>query len=218
MRILHSKRVILISKPRSGSTSLRRALDPYMEEQDVVCNTPYGRWHPHHTALRLRWIFEEMGWHFNEYTKICTARNPYDLVKSYYQYFKPDINGRYSYEAGYDSTTQMPFRDWVLTGRIWDQTHLAAGKDLRSISIDAYCYDQTGNKIVDHIIDLYDHERLSDVCAKALAEPDLSVPHVNKSKNEKNGREFEFDSEMTAKIEDMFWREFQSFGYKKGSL
>lgn len=215
MRILHSQRVILISKPRSGSTSLRRTLDPYVGERDVVCNTPHGMWHPHHTALRLSWIFRELEWPFNEYTKICTARNPYELVSSYYKYFKPDKKGRYFYESGYDSDTQMPFRDWLLTGKIWDQTYLQQGKDLRSISIDSYCFDDAGHRLVDHIVDLDNHKKLHDVLAAALGDSTIRVPHTNKSEREARGLKLEFDKAMDDKIREMFWREFELFGYRR---
>lgn len=213
MRILHSKKFILISKPRSGSTSLRRAVDPFVEEGDIVCNTPYDDWHPHHTALRLRWLFEKNGWDFDEYVKLCTARNPFDLVRSYYAYFKPDAEGRYSYESAYDGSYLMPFRQWVLEGRIWDQTYRQKSEDLRAISIDAYCFDQSDRCIADYIVDVNDWASLEEVISASVGVEELAVPHVNRSSNTGPAEGLLYDDDMEEKIRRMFWREFELFDY-----
>ena len=215
MRILHSKKLILISKPRSGSTSLRFALDDYLRENDIKCDEPHDEWHPHHTAAILKNIFIGKGWPFDSYWKVCTSRNPYDLVVSYYFYFKPDSAGKYNYQPGYDATSRMPFKKWVHDGRIWDQTRLQLADDISSIGISTFCFDQSGRCLVDEIFDISEHQ--SDVersLGRRLDDQNFALPHVNASDCRSVDYRQYFDEESKNRVESLFPKEFELFNYE----
>lgn len=212
MRILHSRKLILISKPRSGSTSVRRVFDKYLEEGDIKCDVPFDVWHPHHTATRLNKIFIEKGWDFSEYSIICTSRNPYDLLVSYYFYFQPDIFGRYNFQNSHINQL-MTFSEWIMTGKTWDHTKLEQGKDLSTIGVENYCYDENGNKIVDYILDINDMDNLRYELKQLFDEEDLFIPYVNQSKRgSKSYQEF-YDDQTQSKVKKMFFKEFELFDY-----
>lgn len=214
MRILHSQRIVLVSKPRSGSTSLRVSLDAYLHPGDVSCDRPYGQWHPHHTALRLKQIFERKGWNFASYYKFCTSRNPYDLLVSYYEYFRPDGTGTYNYQMGHDRASLMAFKRWVMEGTIWDQTEQRLGRDLGTIGIGPFCFDSRGTQLVDRIFDLEQVDHLQKELADRLGDSDFSVLHTNMSnRKDTHYREY-YDRSTRRRVERMFPLEFELFDYR----
>jgi len=58
MRVLYSKNLVFISKPRCGSTSIRKTLDQYAQQQKgdfgVDYADEYPPYHPHITAPHLK--------------------------------------------------------------------------------------------------------------------------------------------------------------------
>lgn len=215
MRILNRDKIILISKPRSGSTSLRMALDAYTQPGDIACDTPFDCWHPHHTASKLQSVLAAKGLDFDSYFSFCTARNPYDLVVSYYFFFRPDVNGTYNYSEKYIADNLMAFEDWVRSGRIWDQTLKVLGPDLSTIGVKAFCYDEEGNQLVDRIYSL--PEEIGEIefeLGKRLGDATFGVRHANKSTKPQNGyREF-YTQETRRLVEQMFEMEFELFDYR----
>ncbi len=214
MRILHSEKIILISKPRSGSTSLRAALNTYLESDDIACDTPFGCWHPHHTAARLKTIFNELGWCYDDYWKICTCRNPFELLISYFQYFRPDLYGNYNYQSVYDSSNLMSFKVWLQRGKIWDQTKRELGSDWGTIGVEAFCFDEEGNCLVDEIVDLsLDADTLKKKLSKKLSDPFFEIPHLNRSASTEDRLASHFDSQSIDRIQELFKKEFELFPY-----
>lgn len=187
-----------------------------MGDDDVACDHPIGCWHPHHTALRLKWLFEDKGWDYGAYTKLCTVRNPFDLLRSYYRYFRPDRDGRYNFQPEYDSETWMDFEEWILNGKSYDQTYLKWRQDLSGLGIEAYCYDESDRPIVDHMVDINDAEQLRALLER-IVDCGRSRPlHVNKSdaRTSRGGYEnMSYSDEMRDKVYRMFRREFELFDY-----
>lgn len=84
MRISHQKKFVMISVPKTGSTTLRKFLDPL---SDVMSNgsnkTPY---YDHTTASSLKSHFESMDWDWDSYFKFGFVRNPWDWMVSHWFY------------------------------------------------------------------------------------------------------------------------------------
>ncbi len=111
MRISHKHKFIWISKPKTGSTSYRKLLDPYSDIRSVHSG-PFK----HHVTLNdLKQTFEEKDWNFNEYYKVIACRNPWSLLLSLYTYSKTDVHGVKFWEnkSSYTPEKRMSFSDWI---------------------------------------------------------------------------------------------------------
>ncbi|MEP2651766.1 MAG: hypothetical protein ABJH06_07195 [Paraglaciecola sp.] len=111
MRISHKNKFIWISKPKTGSTSYRKLLDPYSDVRSVHS----GPFKHHITLKELKRTFEENDWVFEDYYKIVACRNPWSLILSLYTYSKTDINGVKFWENNhqYSPVELMSFSEWI---------------------------------------------------------------------------------------------------------
>ena len=118
MRILHSKKLIYISKPRCGSTSVRRLIDGLMEEGDVACNGAKNAQglHPHMTGPAILNYLENQGVDSSQYTVFTVTRHPLEMLWSYYNFFKPDENSSYNYSPNWLSNNLAAFDEWIMAG------------------------------------------------------------------------------------------------------
>ena len=82
MRISHQHKFVFLANPQSGSTSIRKLLDPYSEIKSST-QFPY---HHHVNAPSLRKHFQEMDWEWEDYLKFTTIRNPWDKMVGRYFY------------------------------------------------------------------------------------------------------------------------------------
>jgi hypothetical protein len=120
MRILHSKKLVFISKPRCGSTSVRNFLTKQAVKGDVICNTvdEESGLHPHMSSSSIKNYLRINGYDPDIYKYFTVTRNPLDMLWSYFKYFKPDINNKYNYGVGYDVENLLEFPEWLETGKV----------------------------------------------------------------------------------------------------
>jgi hypothetical protein len=90
-------RFVFFSNPRTGSESIREALNPY---SDIFSRPADPLWDDHRTPDELAVIFENRGLSLASYFKFCFVRNPWERLVSYYQYFKPDKNFKLIWVTG----------------------------------------------------------------------------------------------------------------------
>jgi len=84
LRISHRHRFVFIAVPRTASTSIRRALDPY---SDLKSGFERPFYH-HATATELRAAFADRDWDWNTYLSFGLVRNPWERMVSQYRYLK----------------------------------------------------------------------------------------------------------------------------------
>jgi len=117
MRLLLSRNFAALSKPRCGSTSLRRAVGPHMDRSkgDFAVDEGGERppFHPHITAPYLLDLVAPA-----RPDLIVTMRHPVDLLWSYYSFFQPDAQGRYNFHPRWTGPGGPDFETSVLTGRV----------------------------------------------------------------------------------------------------
>ncbi len=115
MRVLFSKRLVFISKPRCGSTSIRRHLEPHISEKSgdfaVDCANTVPHFHPHDTAPYVQVKLAELYPQHPELTYFMTIRNPVDMLWSYYRFFKSDANCQYNYHPDWNELSSIEFED-----------------------------------------------------------------------------------------------------------
>jgi hypothetical protein len=173
MRILHSKKLIFISKPRCGSTSIRRFLDSQMLPGDEKCD--YGtefperpELHPHMSAPAIYDYLKKKGVDTTGYITFTVTRHPLDMLWSYFNYFKPDLNSYYNYSPKYDAENRGSFNEWLLTGfvgiGIWKKfCHPSIHtNDFTPLSLEAHSNDVNNIPYIDKVFKL---ENLSECVA-----------------------------------------------------
>lgn len=191
MRALFSKKLIAISKPRCASTSLRRLLDPFVDPEagDIAVDVA-GRlppYHPHHSAPYLKYLLRQDGHNLTGMKTIVVSRHPVEMLWSYFKYFKPDIEGKYTYQDTWLEDAPMSFEDWLLTGRVgmnpmmlemapdWISTN-----DLSPLSLEAHSENVHGESEVDLVFRAERLDKLAVWLSNWLG-TSVTLPHVNSS-------------------------------------
>jgi hypothetical protein len=191
MRVLFSSGIAAISKPRCGSTSVRRMLDPFLDKKagDIAVNMAGERppFHPHITAPYLRELLDAQEPDSAGLEYFVTIRHPVQMLESYYRFFMPDAQGRYNFAPDWDGHIGMGFEQWVLTGKVGmnaDWLRLAPEwvtmKDLSPLSLEAHTKGRTGVMAVDHVFLIEEPEKIRDWISQKLGQ-EIAVKHVNQS-------------------------------------
>lgn len=159
MRILHSKKLIFVSKPRCGSTSIRRILNKLMTDDDQKCDFSgqYDDLHPHMTAPSIHSYLTRHGIDISEYKTFTVTRNPLEMLWSYYKYFQPDINGRYNFNEKHIDKL-VSFDNWLMEGEVglgsvWKEfvPSYISEQNLSPLSLDAHVLNKSGKNVCDKI-------------------------------------------------------------------
>lgn len=192
MRILHSKKIIFISKPRCGSTSLRRLLDSISEPGDLKVDFAgqYAGLHPHMTAQSIINYLDSLGISHQEYKFFTVARAPLEMLWSYYNFFKPDNRCNYNYSDQYDGLNLMSFSHWLNFGKV----NLVRNynpffekfinpNDLSPLSLNAHVCDEKGNIIVDKVLKIENQEGIVSWLENASGTSGLNLLKSNSSKS-----------------------------------
>lgn len=173
MRLYLSRRLVAISKPRCGSTSLRRMLDRFVSqaEGDLRVNTPQDvpGFHPHVTAPALvDQMRTSRGIDISGFDFFTTTRHPVELLWSYYKFFRPDHQSRYTFSPGWEEGLPMEFQAWVLHGRVGMHPDWAArvpawvsDRDLSPLSLEAHAEDRDGRDWVPNVFGVTEMDRLA---------------------------------------------------------
>ena len=189
MRILHSRKLIFVSKPRCGSTSVRRTLSKLMVSGDVGVDTPNHdlRLHPHMSAPAIHAWLRERGVDPNSYTTFIITRNPFDMLWSYYNFFLPDMKSRYNYSRDYDDKNIMPFLEWLESGRVgvgkyWEKflpRHVRT-TNLSPLSLEAHILNENDISFADEVLKIEDVSRCEEFLRDQLGKK-VEIPRANGS-------------------------------------
>lgn len=189
MRILHSRKLIFVSKPRCGSTSVRRTLSKLMVSGDIEVDTPNHDLglHPHMSAPAIHAWLHEQGIDPNFYTTFIITRNPFDMLWSYYNFFLPDMKSRYNYSREYDDKNIMPFLEWLERGRVgvgkyWAKflpSHVRT-TNLSPLSLEAHILNEDDIPFADQVLKIEESRRCEEFLCDQLGEK-VEMPRTNGS-------------------------------------
>lgn len=116
MRILQKQKILWISKPKTGSTSVRKMLDRFSS----IRSTGEKPFHHHATYPELRAAFAERDWNIDEYQVFICDRNPWALVASLWKYAKTNAKYQHHWEKGYDASSPLlGFAEFLALPRTW---------------------------------------------------------------------------------------------------
>jgi len=139
MRISHKYKFIFLSKPRCASTAVRAILDPYSD----VFSSHAPPFHHHVTAFELKTHFDKIGWQWKDYFIFTTVRNPWEMIVSYFTYFKPDVNGLYNFEKERDGFLYQPdklasINDWIPNAKTYHRLSFFNGELIVNKWVDGF--------------------------------------------------------------------------------
>ena len=194
MRVIFSKNLAFISKPRCASTSLRRLLDKFLSDEngdfgvDVADQKP--PFHPHVTAPYLRELIATNfpGQAALEFF-IC-IRHPVMMLHSYYKFFAPDRFSRYNYQPGYSGCAELTFEEWIIHGRVGMNPNWArlapkwiSTDNLSPLCFEAHAFDANCLCNVDKVFCIEEPGEMLSWLSSKLGR-DLELNHLNGSRHE----------------------------------
>jgi len=116
MRILQKQKILWISKPKTGSTSVRKLLDRFAS----IRSTGEKPFHHHATYPELQAAFAERGWNIDEYQVFIGDRNPWALVASLWKYARTNAKYQHQWEKDYDASSPLlSFAEFLALPRTW---------------------------------------------------------------------------------------------------
>jgi SAM-dependent methyltransferase len=194
MRVLFSKRLAVLSKPRCGSTSLRRMLAPFVNREagDIIVNRgdEMPPFHPHITAPFLKKVLQEKGYDPQALKYVITIRHPVEMLWSYYKFFKPDTKSRYTFSAGWNKNSLMDFDEWIFSGRLnplrmWQDLapDWIKNDDLSSLSLEFRAMNRQDKLEVDKVFPIEDQSSITSWFEKHLGCP-VDLGHYNQSRQQ----------------------------------
>jgi hypothetical protein len=213
MRISHRHRFVFFANPKTGSSSVRRFLDPLSDVRPVrnyLERTAENPFYPHMPPAEARVWFRRFGWDFNGYTKFVFVRNPWERVVSLYEHVRRS------------GAAVPPFDEWVYTVRpygLGDGAPWERWRRYGSYSLEHFVKDESGGILVDKVIRLED---IADAFVPFLMklglpiDPRKRIPHRNRRPDERPYTAY-YDAESVAHIRDLYRYDIVHYGYEFGT-
>lgn len=194
MRVLFSRKLAFVAKPRCASTSVRRFLTKHIDQNaedfgiDVAGERKY--FHPHMTAPYIRDLLSK---YYSEKASaleyFIVIRRPYEMLESYYKYFQPDENSNYNYSPNY-SSGRMLFEDWIMNGKVGTnpEWHRRGPKwisctNLTPLTLEAHICNTENQPTVKNIFLIEEKAKLERFLSDKFS-INVNLPHINQSSNQ----------------------------------
>lgn len=219
MRILHSKKLVFISKPRCGSTSLRRLLDSICEPSDLKVDFAgqYPGLHPHMTVQSIINFLNASDINVNEYKIFTVARDPLEMLWSYYNFFKPDENCNYNYSKDHNSASLMSFNCWLRNGKVGVVKNynprfedFIKPNDFSPLSLNAHVCDEDGNVVVNSILKI---EQPESIVSWLENQTGLRGIKLNKTNSSKSSSRPNISEDILYNLKKQLPLDFYLYGY-----
>jgi hypothetical protein len=199
MIVSHKYKFIFIATPKTGTTSIHRALQRYVSnDSDIVIDqTIAGK---HQTALTIKKKLPQEQW--DSYFKFGFVRNPFDWIASWYNFRSRNELSDSRHPKHHRWTGNISFEEFVT-----NPTELVN-------SPGDYIIDLQGKIIVDFVgkYENLDHD-FGYICNR-LGLPHIQLPSLNISKKNTNPYKMYTPSAWTA-VESRFKRDLMLFNYTR---
>ncbi|MEL6869582.1 MAG: sulfotransferase family 2 domain-containing protein [Pseudomonadota bacterium] len=224
MQISHTHKFIFFSFPKTGSESIRELLAPYGEVEIVPYweKTEEKPFYSHISPAETKTLFEQRGWHYDEYFKFVFVRNPWARLVSLYnmQHFtRPPKGMRGKLAAWWKNRNTPTFAEW-LTNTQTDGPGAGGPDNQRwlvygTYTLANYVCDATGHELVDEVIKLEEiNERVPAVLQQAgIPDADsLAVPNKNRRPAKKRYQDY-YDETSKTLVQQRYASDIERFGY-----
>jgi hypothetical protein len=194
VRILHSKKLIFISKPRCGSTSMRRFLDIQMLPGDEKCDYAQQypdkpEFHPHMSAPAVDSYLANKGIDIREYTTFIITRHPLQMLWSLFNYFKPDINFEFTFSQNYNGVHLAKFENWLEHGYVgigqWGVfcPDYITNQNFSPLSLEALSNNQSDINLINKVFKLEDLDDSTHWLGSFFDQVDIGTLNGSMSEN-----------------------------------
>ena len=217
MRISHKYQFLYLAVPRTGSTSVRDALDPISDVKSRYISM-VSHEHPyyHHIPyFELVPIFESNGWDIDQYHKFGVVRNPFDRVVSLYHHYCEKGN-RWAEGKSflYNVTRTARFR--LLPKDSFEQ--FVAKLDTSTpmqMSASRFFSDQNGKFSADSVLKF---EEVSDGYSRlahelGFPEDRRQLPMLNRSIDRQSYNTYYKSQEIVDLVSELYADDMSRFGY-----
>ncbi len=214
MRISHKYGFVFLAFPRAASTTVRDILEPYSDVRAVhISNTteefPY---YNHMPARELKDIFEKKGWNWDDYTRFCVVRNPFDRVVSLYHHHLTfhEVPGQPALTKFKRKIKQL-IRSKTTFDQFVDVLDPTRGL---TRSLHYFITSESGDLLVPNVIMFENlHSELADLLNHTISiKDDVVIPHLNASKRREEYRSY-YDTGLVERISKIYRYEIERFGY-----
>ena len=209
MRISHRKKFVFIAIPKTGSTTIRSALDKY---SDVFSSGSKQDKNYEHSSLKSL----QENYDIKNYTSFCFVRNPFELSVSAYFYYLKMIkhwnnapSNQYLWQEMHDNYKNLVdgcnhFNDYIfkIEEKGW------VGND--AWNTPQYLYAEK----VNFVGKFENLQQDFDTICKKIGIPQQKLSHNNKTKH-KNYAEY-YNDETRQIVAEKFAKDIEYFGYKFG--
>ena len=205
MPIDHKNKFIFVHIPKAGGTSIERLFNIDKRKNlyqglDGIRHNGVSFSLQHLTAKQLK-KHPETKKYFNNYFKFSFVRNPYDRILSEY-FWLHRIN-------------KIGMKDTPENFKIWVKKFLKKMDKDHKLPQYQYLYDNDDNLMVDFIGKI---ETINDdfkEVLKKIKHREISLPHHNKNKKNKEIKDSYLTEEIKDIIYDIYKKDFELFSYKR---
>ena len=215
MRISHRFKFVYLAITKTGSTTVRKLLDPF---SDVSSTSNHGEFKHHQKAKDLRLVFDRNGWQWDDYFKFTLVRHPISRLRSIHTYM---------YKTGSNPPTPYHKKDAMAfyeKCKLYSMKTPSLEEAIMSGSLDFFppqhawvtAEDET-TLLVNKIIKL---EEISQELPKTWSEIGLpanklkTIPVTNTSSKRGKELDLEISDKAIAKIKSKYSKDFDLFNYE----
>ena len=201
MIISHRHKFIFIHIPKTGGTSITKALMPFLGIKDLTGKDSHeDPLYHHRTAQEIKKIVGEKIW--NSYFKFAVVRNPWDLMVSEFHYFK---NTPYLKNI-------VPKYDEKIKNYSTFRTFIEAEEKNTEKPYLKYILDENGKNMVDYVATLENIDSDFEKIIQRIGLRGLKMIHDNQSEHKHYSNYY--DNKTKLIVEKLFKNEIKKFDYK----
>lgn len=197
--INHSKKIIFIAIPKTGTKTIEKALGNFADG------------HCHEKASQLKLKFGENT--FNQYFKFCFARNPWDKILSEFKFMKKRLGEHKSGTLKINNNPNWP--ELGLLDKMDFKTFIIGGFGKKWILPPSNLYwiiDSAGQIVVDFVGKFETLQKDFNFVCEKIGTPKQQLPHKNKTKHKHYTEHY--DDETRQIVTEIYAEDIERFGYK----
>ena len=215
MRISHKFKFLYLAITKTGSTTVRKLLDPF---SDISSTSNHGEFKHHQKAKELRLVFKKHKWEWDQYFKFTVVRHPIARLRSSHTFM---IQIGSNPPTPYHKKDAMPFYEKC---KKYSMETLSFEEAIMSGSLDFFppqhlwvTADDKTTLLVNKIIKL---EEINQELPKTWAEIGLPadklkiIPVTNKSTKGVKTQDLELSDKAIKKIKSNYFKDFDLFNYE----
>jgi len=217
MRISHSYKFLYLAVPRTGSTSVRDALDPISDIQSV--HKPLVRddhpYYHHIPYAELVPVFSQNGWNIEEYYSFGVVRNPFDRVVSLYHHYR-EKGGRWAEGKSIAYNLARSARLRLLPTDSFDRfVEKLNPTTAMQMSASRFFSDADGDFCVNAVLKFEKVAGDYAAIAKQLEFPaqQCELPRLNQSINREDYRKYYSNARLVDHVASVYSDDIDRFGY-----